>query len=1212
MLLIGVDELHGGMKTYRGSPAAARHYVEADRGRADDYYLAEGTGIAQRYVAAPDTGVRQLQPLTGDKYETWVAGCDPDTGAPKGRLRTDEAAVRFVEVVVNGPKSWSLAAELHPDISVAYDAAQDRAATQIVSWLARHASTRVGPRGAQVQVPVAEIEAVTVRHYTSRAGDPHRHLHLQINARVQAEGSWRGLHTVGVRDSLDAINGIGHAAVMTDPAFRAALAAHGFTLNPESGEVTELAEFVGPFSARAGQIGRNIDRYEADWRAANPAHEPGPTLRRAWDARAWADGRPDKILPRDGADLTRRWVTELRALGYRDIPVLASIDALPVGQLDRQRAVAEVLTRLAARRSGWNAADIRGEVEQLIARRNLVTEASVRGELAEDLTARARAKCVPLLDRAGVPEHIRALTSRHVLDVEADLTARLAARANAPSTTPSFVDDSGHAVLNDALAGLDTAQRDVVAALAGDAALLVVEGAAGAGKTTTLAAGRVAIQQRGAALMVVTPTLKAAHIAAQQIGSRASSAAWLAYQHGYRWNEDGLWTRLEPGQLDPRTNVVFVGPNDAAMLRPGDVLLVDEAGMLDQDTARALLTIADEHHARVALVGDRHQLPAVGRGGVLDLAARWATPEACLTLDTVHRFTRTLVADDGKTVTVADTEYARLSLAMRTGTEPEVVFDALVARDQIRVHANEGERVAALAEAAAEAIAAGSRVAAVADTREQVAELNAAIRERLIATGHVDDQHATTTNAGLRIGVGDRVATRRNDRDLGVANRDTWTVTHVATDGWVTVAREGGERMLPAGYVREHLELAYASTVHGVQGETATTAHASLGEQSTAASAYVAMTRGRDTNTAHLVADTVEEAREQWVAIFARERADLGPAHAGDLAASQASRYAQLRPLDQVLGELHRAWSVEADCRQRLADAEQRREHLAEILSLTRERDATAPALGQAYRDARAAAEHATVHADRLEVAVSEHTAEITEGLQRAWDEQRNTARQAAQTVRNGSGRLGQRRAAVNRATEELTRWSATWQPYLPTMPTRTEEIVAFAAWFDDTPTIHAAFDRHARTDAEHTHPNYQQSRDAADAAVGHRDDTWRAWLDTDTYYRVHLAQYGNLAHIENPAGALADVEHTITSTTAQLSTAQTTVAALLAEPTLRSQPGDRLTTERNTWRVERDTRARNQYAHNARVDADIQQCRHDHQAWVPHSRPEQSPGIHR
>ena len=115
-------------------------------------------------------------------YEAWVAGVDPVTGVPKGRLRRDDRAVRFVEVVVNGPKSWSLAAELHPDISRAYDVAQQRAATQIIGWLAEHATSRVGPRGAQVQVPVAEIEAVTVAHHTSRAGDPHRHVHLQINA----------------------------------------------------------------------------------------------------------------------------------------------------------------------------------------------------------------------------------------------------------------------------------------------------------------------------------------------------------------------------------------------------------------------------------------------------------------------------------------------------------------------------------------------------------------------------------------------------------------------------------------------------------------------------------------------------------------------------------------------------------------------------------------------------------------------------------------------------------------------------------------------------------------------------------------------------------------------------------------------------------------------------------------------------------------------
>ena len=175
--------MRGGMKVYAGSAAAARAYLEADRGRADDYYLTEGTGLARRFVAC-DGRVAERAPLTGETYETWVAGRDLDTGDPRGRLRTDERAVRFVEVVVNGPKSWSLAAAMHSDVAASYDAAQDRAAAQIIGWLAAHATTRVGPRGGQVQVPVEMLEAVTVRHYTSRAGDPHRHLHLQIGARV--------------------------------------------------------------------------------------------------------------------------------------------------------------------------------------------------------------------------------------------------------------------------------------------------------------------------------------------------------------------------------------------------------------------------------------------------------------------------------------------------------------------------------------------------------------------------------------------------------------------------------------------------------------------------------------------------------------------------------------------------------------------------------------------------------------------------------------------------------------------------------------------------------------------------------------------------------------------------------------------------------------------------------------------------------------------
>ena len=99
---------------------------------------------------------------------------------------------------------------------------------------------------------------------------------------------------------------------------------------------------------------------------------------------------------------------------------------------------------------------------------------------------------------------------------------------------------------------LDDGQAAAVAALAGDGALVVVEGAAGAGKTTTLAATGGCSTGQGRRLMVVTPTLKAAQVAAGELGARAGSAAWLAYQHGWRWDDTGPWTRLRPRRRSTR------------------------------------------------------------------------------------------------------------------------------------------------------------------------------------------------------------------------------------------------------------------------------------------------------------------------------------------------------------------------------------------------------------------------------------------------------------------------------------------------------------------------------------------------------------------------------------------------------------------------------------------------------------------------------------
>lgn len=844
--------MHGGVKFYNGAAKPARTYVERDCARYDDYYLAEGDGIAMRFVAEArpegEVAVEKKPGMDGETYESWVAGLVVETGQPKGRLRKDPDALRFVEVTINGPKTWSLVAALNPEISAALDAAQERAAKQIITFIAGHATTRVGPRGRQVQVPVEQVEAAVIRHYTSRAGDPHRHLHLQINARVFAKGAWRGLHSVGIRDMIEAINGIGHAAVATDPEFRAALAKAGFTMDAATGELKELAPFVGAFSARTAQIRGNMERYEAAWRTEHPGEEPGPRLHEAWDRRAWAEARPDKVVPKDGTEVVTRWNEELRTLGCVDPSGPAPLASPPIGDLDRNAVVDLVLSRLGAKRSSWNSADIRGQVELLIARTDLVAEAGIRIELAEDLTARTVARCTQLLIRPDVPEHVRALTSTAVLAVETEILERLLMRSQPAEP----------ARLHRATATrLSAEQARVVATLTGRGPLVVIEGAAGAGKTTALGSARSHLAMRGHRMLVVTPTLKAAEVAARATGAEGHSAAWWIRQHGWRWDADGHWSR-QPVDSAP-----------AARLSRGDLLLIDEAGMVDQDIALALLTIADEAGARVAFMGDRHQLPAVGRGGVLDHAVAWAHPTAVVALNQVRRF--------------ADPEYAKLSLRMREGRDAEAVFDRLVERGQIVVHSSDAERTAALAVVGAE----GDLV--VADTRDQVAALNVAIRRRLR-----DDRHGgVATQRGEVIGLGDRVATRRNDPHLGVTNRQTWTVVGIGAEGSLIVhsADVGRDRELPANYVAEQVELAYATTVHGAQGETVDHAHVAIGDSTGAASAYVAMTRGRQTNVAHLVAESVEDARKQWADVFSRDRSDLGPAHARRQAIDAIDRY---------------------------------------------------------------------------------------------------------------------------------------------------------------------------------------------------------------------------------------------------------------------------------------------------------------------------------
>jgi hypothetical protein len=537
-----------------------------------------------------------------------------------------------------------------------------------------------------------------------------------------------------------------------------------------------------------------------------------------------------------------------------------------VAEVDREAVAVEAVAMLSGQKSAWSRADLTAAVEVAVVRSGVVAESEAVAELVEDCEARALERCTSVLDagRHTPTTMSRYLTSDAVIAADAALNLGFAGLAGGGGER----DRAGGALAQ--LQGLGAGQIAAVEALAGARRLEVVIGPAGSGKTKMLATSRERLAEQGRDLVVVAPTRKGAMVAAAEVGAEGSSLSALLYRHGFRWDEAGRWSRLTDDALNPNTG----RPYQSMPLSSGSVIVVDEAALMTVDQANALIDLTAETGAALRLVGDPRQLGAVGRGGVMETASRWA--QSTVTLDEVHRFVRTGIDEAGMPVTETDRDYAELTLALREGTDPYVVVERLFARDMVVLHASEAEAVAAMAADVAPDLERPGTVAVTVATNAEAEAVNQAVRELRVAAGTVNDTVVTFGMEGMRIGPGDHVVTRRNDAERNVSNRQSWVVHEVLSDGAV-VAGEGGRRVyLDPSYVSEAVQLGYACTDYGNEGVTTGRSVTSVGSATSAGGLYVGATRGRYDNTLHLVAENREDARMQLVAALGRDRADRG------------------------------------------------------------------------------------------------------------------------------------------------------------------------------------------------------------------------------------------------------------------------------------------------------------------------------------------------
>lgn len=780
-------------------------------GQALDYYGSRGE-TPLRWAGALADPLGLSGEVSPEVFRAVFApgGCrHPVTG--ERLVRTDKPGFEFV---ISAHKSVSVLGvigredDLHRILDV------QTAAT--MAWLESAMQHRGGRRGrSAVVTPTGGLLYAVTRHGTSRAGDPEAHDHILIANLTwmrDTKAGWKGLYSALIRD-------LGEAACMVGRLHAAAAAielGYAIELDPgDSGRARDWrivgipAAVCDLYSKRRDEIDDYMEATgQTGYRARNIA------ARRTRSAKRFTG--IDELLP--------QWHAELEALGW-------TVDDLAVALDAARQSATGLFPDLTDAEINALTDELMDPDGEFLTRWKVFTRTRLVAEIAPRLYGHhpdqldhvvdrviASVEVVPLIGITGVREQpytaAAVLANEHTI---ADTIDGLTARPG-PTVTPEAVAAAIAAKEREVGGRLTAGQRAAIANICdSNAAVKVIVGVAGSGKTTALDAAGAALEDAGYTVIGTATSGQAA----RTLGREANVAS--------RTVRSLLW-RLDHGHLTINKRTVVV---------------LDEAAMTaDTDLAR-LLWHLDATGATVVFVGDHHQLPAVGPGGTLaPTIARH--PEIVTVMDDNVR-----QADPAERAALAQLRHGNVAQAVRFYTE----------HDRIRFDPNRTATLARMVNAWATDTAAGHDTLMLAWRRRTVTDLNRLARHRARQLGWITGPDLQAPG-GRPYAAGDHVITLGPNHHAQLVTSQRAQVVAIDQQARsLTLETDDGRTVVLSGQAidPDHLDHAYALTVHRQQGATTDRAHV-LAEGGGRQLAYVAASRARHHTTIWTTADTQDEA----------------------------------------------------------------------------------------------------------------------------------------------------------------------------------------------------------------------------------------------------------------------------------------------------------------------------------------------------------------
>jgi len=839
--------------------------------------------------------------------------------------------------------------------------------------------TRTGSHATRVdgretgQWREADLAVAHWLQHTSRDGDMQLHVHSQIAhaARTVADGKWRAPDSYGYNEHVGAVAAVvsQHLEEALTRRFGVEWVArddgHGFEIAGVSGAVMRL------FSTRRESITADT-RERARRFAARYGRAPSQReLAHLAQASNFATRARKNDATLDFDALHAAWARRLsRALGVQ----LASVAPSAWHQMDAGGATRErrELSKAEVRRAGlkavalaqrekatWTRADVIKCLGRVLPRTGMDPDAAAG--LLEQVAGRALAgefepvACLEAPEAVEPPRDLvradgRSVYQRHggvryatraQLSIEERmvtqargegapaLTREQAARALGASVTQldATLTQPCHGTPGELTrTGLRADQAAAAyAALTDGRRVLVIDAAAGSGKTTVLAAtARAWTATMPGRVIGIAPAQSARNtLAAAGVQESYNTAQFLGHLRGRR------------GALGP------------VKLRPGDLMLADEASMWSTADLSEVTGHAAASGAKVILVGDSGQLQAVETGGGMTL------------LEDQLGFVRL-----AEPVRFAEAWERTASLRLRAGDG-----SVLAEYDQHgRIIGGSAEE---MMDAAARAYVAhtldGTDVLLMAADHARRRELCRRIRDDLIHLGRVSAGPSAVIADGIRASAGDLIVCTQNEHlveagETGrtLANGDLLRIDEVIPQGLVvrraldadpvTGRRRWTERRFLYRNYGE-CELGYAVTDHVAQSRTVHAGLALIAGTEDRQHAYVALSRAIRANTAYVIIESPATADPAPGARPAPELARHDRVNAqrnGEPAPSQDSsevREQALAVLAQVIGRDGQELSATATRARSLANAD----HLAVLHAIWA--GEVTPVREQQYRD---------------------------------------------------------------------------------------------------------------------------------------------------------------------------------------------------------------------------------------------------------------------